>query len=111
SEIALATEDLGRAQERQAFTRAMQRKGYAISTEVEADRIAAVRANFNLSIAKGKKWVLDEFTQERKMEELRASAIEFERDMARIQLRSEGALAKLEADHSAAQLKYEVEKT
>lgn len=111
SEIALATEDLGRAQERQAFTLGMKKKGYAISSEVEADRIAVVRAKVNLNIAEGKQRVLNEFTHERTMEELKANAIELEREMERVKLRSAGALAKLEADHSAAELKYEVEKT
>jgi HlyD family secretion protein len=55
--------------------------------------------------------VLNEFTHERQIKELEANATEFERELERVKLKAAAALAKYEADLSAAKLKYEVEKT
>ncbi|MGE5194092.1 MAG: efflux RND transporter periplasmic adaptor subunit, partial [Deltaproteobacteria bacterium] len=110
-EIELAKEDYNRAQDKYAFTQRLIKKGYAKTSEVEADRVAVAKALINLKVAEEKMKVLEEFTSKRQIAELKANAIEFERELERVKLKADAALAKYEADLSAAKLKYEVEKT
>lgn len=110
-EIELAKEDFNRAQDKYAFTQRLIKKGYAKQSEVEADRVAVAKARINLEVAKEKMKVLTNFTHERQIAELEANATEFERELARVKLRADAALAKYTADLSNAKLKYEVEKS
>lgn len=108
--IELAREDLTRAEEKYAFSQRLIRKGYAKQSEVEADRVAVEKAKINLSVAQEKLDVLDDFTSKRMIVEKQANALEFEREFERVKLRADAALAKLQADLSAARRKYAVEK-
>jgi HlyD family secretion protein len=110
-EIELAQEDYTRAKDKYAFTQRLINKGYAKRSEVEADRVAVQKALIGLKVAEEKMKVLNEFTHERQIKELEANATEFERELERVKLKAAAALAKYEADLSAAKLKYEVEKT
>jgi HlyD family secretion protein len=110
-EIELAFEEQSRAKDKYEFTKRLIKKGYAKQSEVEADRVALSKANINLSVAEEKLTVLNDFTAKRQIAELKANSIEFERELSRVKLKSAAALAKYEADLSAAKLKYEVEKS
>lgn len=110
-EIELAKEDHNRAQDKYAFTQRLIKKGYAKQSEVEADRVAVAKARINLEVANEKMKVLTKFTHERQIAELEANATEFERELARVKLRADAALAKYLADLSNAKLKSEVEKS
>lgn len=108
--IELATEDLTRTRQKYAVTQRLIKKGYAKQSELEADRVAVQKALINLNVAQEKRDVLDNFTSRRQIAEKEANAREFERELARIRLRLEAALAKLEADLSVARRKYDIEK-
>jgi HlyD family secretion protein len=110
-EIELAQEDYTRAKDKHAFTQRLISKGYAKRSEVEADRVAVQKALIGLKVAEEKRKVLNEFTHERQNKELEANAIEFGRELERVKLKAAAALAKYEADLSAAKLKFVVEKT
>ncbi len=110
-EIELAFEEQSRAKDKYDFTKRLIKKGYAKQSEVEADRVALSKANINLSVAEEKLTVLNNFTAKRQIAELHANSIEFERELSRVKLKAAAALAKYEADLSAARLKYEVEKS
>ncbi len=110
-EIELTKEDLNRAQDKYDFTQRLIKKGYAKQSEVEADRVAVAKARINFDIAKEKMEVLTVFTHKRRTAELEANATEFERELARVKLRADAALAKFDADLANAKLKYEVEKS
>jgi HlyD family secretion protein len=110
-EIELAKEEFNRAQDKYTFTQRLLKKGYAKTSEVEADRVAKQKAQINLKVAEEKLQVLEKFTHERQIAELKANATEFERELERTKLKADAALVKYQADLSAAKLKYEVEKT
>jgi len=109
-EIRLAEEDMKRAEEKKIFTQRLIQKGYATQTELEADRIAYEKAKIAVAVAKEKQTVLQTYTKKRQLEEKAANAREYEREVTRVKLKSEAALAQYEADLKAKQLTFEVEK-
>lgn len=109
-EIRLAEEDMKRAEEKKVFTQRLIQKGYATQTELEADRIAFEKARIAVAVAKEKQTVLQTYTKKRQLSEKEANAKEYEREVTRVKLKSEAALAQYEADLKAKQLTFEVEK-
>jgi HlyD family secretion protein len=109
-EIRLAEEDAKRAEEKKIFTQRLIQKGYATQTELEADRIAHEKAKIAVAVAKEKQTVLQTYTKKRQLSEKEANAKEYEREVTRVKLKSEAALAQYEADFKAKQLTFEVEK-
>lgn len=110
-EIKLAIEDLTRANDKYAFTQRLVKKGYAKQSEVEADRVAVEKAKINHAVAEEKLRVLEQFTSKRQIAELKANSKEFERELARAELKAKAALAKYDADLSAAKRTFEVEQS
>lgn len=106
----LATEDLTRAKEKFIFTQRLIKKGYAKQSELEADRVAVKKAEISLGVAKEKLEVVEKYTSKRQIAEKEANAKEYLREVARVTLKADAALAKYEADLSAAKLTYQVEK-
>jgi HlyD family secretion protein len=77
-EIELAKEEKSRAEDKYAFTQRLIKKGYAKQSEVEADRVSLQKAKISLDVAAGKLAVLNTFTYERQIAELKANAIDFD---------------------------------
>lgn len=109
-EIQLAHEDEKRYDEKYKFTQKQIKKGYATQSELEADRLAVKKAQIALAVAKEKEKVLKEYTRVRELAEKKANAAEFERELKRVELKTQAALAQQEADFSAKKLTYQVEK-
>ena len=108
-EIKLAQEELTRALDKYDFTKRLAKKGYAKQSEVEADRVAVEKAKINHSVAEEKFSVLEKYTSKRQIAELESNAKEFAREVERVKLKAEAALAKYRADLSAAKLTFKVE--
>lgn len=109
-EMKLAQEDLTRAKETLEFTQRLIKKGYATQSQLEADKLAVTKAQITLGVATTKGDLLEKFTRDRTLAELRANAKEFERELERVKLKSAAALAQYKADFSARKLTYNVEK-
>jgi HlyD family secretion protein len=110
-DVELATADHNRAKDRLEFIQRLERKGYARLSELEIERNLARKAEIAQNVANKKKEVLTNFTYKRKLAELQANAVEFAHELKRVELKADAALAKKEADVTAAQLKFEVEKS
>lgn len=110
-EITLAEEELTRAEENYDFTRRLAKKGYRSQNDLEASRIAAMQKEIALGVAKEKLRVLEAYTAKRTIAELRANALEYERELDRVKVKANSALAQAEADFEARKLTYEVERS
>jgi len=108
--VAIAQEELARAQETQAFTSIQVKKGYASQNELEAARIAVKQASLKVQGAAELLTVLQNFTKKRTEAELEANAAESKRELKRVELKAESARTQCEKQLEAAQLTYDVEK-
>lgn len=103
-------EELTRARENYEFTKRLAKKGYKSQNDVEAARIAVLKAEINLDVEKEKLKVLQDYTYQRTIAELQENAIESERERRRVELSGDAALAQYKAEVQARKLTYEVEK-
>lgn len=108
--VAIAQEELARAQETQAFTAIQVKKGYASQNELEASRIAVKQASLKVQGASELLTVLQNFTRDRTLAELEANAEESKRELKRVELKAESARTQCEKQLEAAQLTYDVER-
>src|SRR5262245_39208831 len=97
-EVLLADEELRRAEARLQYSERLQTKGYVSTAEVEADRVAVIKARNTLNTAKEKVRVLEEFSRERQIAELSSNAEETERELERTKRSQASAVAKAESE-------------
>lgn len=109
-QITLASEEHTRAEENFDFTRRLSRKGYRSQNDVEADRIAVMKAEIALRVAQEKQGVLQNYTRKRTVAELEANARELQRELERVTRKATAALTQFEADYAARKLTAEVER-
>jgi HlyD family secretion protein len=109
-EVLLADEELRRAEERLQYSERLHRKGYVASGEVEADRVAVIKATNTLNTAKEKVRVLEEFSRERQIAELSSNAGETERELERTIRSQASTVAKAESEYRGATATAAVEK-
>lgn len=110
AQVRLAEETLAQAKENYDFTERLVKKGYKTQNDLETARIAHKKEEVNLKIAEAKLALLQKFTFERTVTELKANAEEFERELDRVKRKAAAALAQAEADLNAKKLTFEVEK-
>lgn len=108
--VALAEEDVLRAEENEQFTKEQVKKGSRTQNDLQAASIAVKQAALKLQGAKEELKVLTEFTYKRSIAELAANASELERELERTKLKAKAAATQYEKDVEARKLTYEVEK-
>jgi HlyD family secretion protein len=108
-EIKQSEQDLERAREEYEFTKRMARRGYSAQNELEAQRIAVSQANITLKTKRDSLNVLEKYTKDRTISELKQLAADTKEDTKRVQLQGQAELAKFIADLDTAKLTYEVE--
>ncbi|MFO0427360.1 MAG: efflux RND transporter periplasmic adaptor subunit [Planctomyces sp.] len=101
-EVAMFQEDYERVREQ-------ARRGYANLNVLEAARIKVNQSKNLLTVKQGERGVLERFTKERTVSELRQLAEDTKRETLRAGLEGEAALALLKADFDAAKLTEGVE--
>ncbi len=89
--ITIAEENLRAAKNSQGHSEKMFRKGYVSELDLEGSRFAVERAELELGSAKTAKKVLEEFTKEKTLEDLRS-----QRDNAEAQMKSDASAFELE---------------
>lgn len=107
--VALAEEDLLRAQENEQFTKEQVKKGYRTQNDLQAALIATKQAALKLQGAQEELKVLTQFTYRRTIAELEANASELERELERTKLKAKAAQTQYEKDVEARKLTFEVE--
>ena len=111
SQIELAGEDLRRAKSRLEWTRKLHAKKYVTDLDLEADRIAVLKASNQLKLARNRLHILQTYTLEKKDRELRAARKEAEAQLVRTKLRCEAQLAQQRAELASKERQDELEKS
>lgn len=107
--VALAEEDVLRAEENEQFTKEQVKKGSRTQNDLQASTIAVKQAALQLQGAEEELKVLTEFTYKRTNAELSANASELERELERTKLKAKAAATQFEKDVEARKLTFEVE--
>lgn len=108
--IALAQEEVTRANEKYDFVKRNNKKGYYNQNDVETARIALEKAEFNLGLAEEDLKLYQSYTFRLLEKQKAASVEEFKRGVERAELKSNAAMAQVEAALKAAELTERVEK-
>ena len=108
-EVAIADEEYLRAMDKYDYTKRLVNKGLKTPTDLEADRIAVKGKRLELDKSQENLNVLTKYTRKREIAELKANALEFEREFARTKLKASSALAQAQAEVDSAKLTLEVE--
>jgi HlyD family secretion protein len=109
-EIQQFKEELTRRQKQYEFTKRVERKGYKTQDDVEADRLAMLKAELDLKVKEKELVVLQKYTKERTIAELLAMAKESISQYKRVKLAGEAALAQYRAEVSSRKLTYDVQR-
>lgn len=108
--VTVAKEDLTRSIEKLKYQERMIVKGYATQTELDADRIAKIKAELALKVAEEKLNVLEKFEKKRQLAELQANVKDYARELERVQQKAKNAMTQKAADLKAKELTFTVEK-
>lgn len=109
AQVKLAAEKVAQALETYDFTERLVKKGYKTQNELESARITKQTETLNLQTAQGKLALLETYTKERTLTELKANAAEFKRELSRVERKAKAALAQAEADFASKRLTHDVE--
>ena len=111
-EILLADEELTRAEQDLGWSEQLAEAGFLENTQLEADRLAAKRAEITLNQKTRALELLKEYEHPRQLQELEANVEEMGRELDRVRLQAQARLVDYEADRrtSKARLDLEMEK-
>ena len=102
-------EQLAQEKENFEFVKRQAQRGYQTQNELESARIRVQGLQINLDVAIGELDVLEKFTKRRTEAERNQLATDTKREVERVQLEGEAALAQLRADLDAAKLTLSIE--
>lgn len=107
ADINLANEELQRANDKLAWSQRLADEGYLTRMELQADELAARRAEIDLELAQGTLQVLQEYTHQQKLEELESDVEQKRMALERVRLRASADVVQAEADFRAKQSEFE----
>lgn len=110
-EMVIAEEELNRAKERLEYSEKLSKKGYISSSEVESDRLAVIKAQNSLNVAKEKMRVLEEYTKPRQTKDLESKLDEAKRKLDRVKSESKAKESQSESAMLAQKLTTETEES
>jgi len=99
--ITIAEEELKRAQERVTWSTKLEKDGYLTRTELQADILAAKKAQLGVSSAKSDLAVLKKYTYARKLAELQNGLLKAERALKPVERKAAANIRQAEADVTA----------
>jgi len=101
--ITIAEEELKRAQERVTWSTTLEKDGYLTRTELQADILAAKKAELGVSGAKSDLAVLTKYTYAKKIAELKNALLKARRALQPVERKAAAAIREAEADVAATQ--------
>ena len=107
ADINLANEELQRANDKLAWSQRLADEGYLTRMELQADELAARRAEIDLELAQGTLQVLQEYTHQQKLEELESDVEQKRMALERVRLLASADVVQAEADFRAKQSEFE----
>ncbi|MFN0195993.1 MAG: HlyD family efflux transporter periplasmic adaptor subunit [Planctomycetaceae bacterium] len=108
-QLAIDKEELIRAEESYEFSKGTAKKGYLSQNDLEASRLKVQSAKLKVSSTDEKLRVLLKFSKVRQIAELKANAIEFERELERVKSKAKAALSQAKAEYESKRMTDEVE--
>jgi HlyD family secretion protein len=101
SEITLAKEELQRADEKLQWSQRLAKDGYLSQIEVKGDALTAKRAQLNLKLAQGKKWLLQSFTHQRNVQQHESDVDQTAKALDRVNRRAAADVIQAKAELKA----------
>ncbi len=99
--ITIAEEELKRAQERVTWSTTLEKDGYLTRTELQADILAAKKAQLGVSSAKSDLAVLTKYTYARKLAELKNGLLKAQRALKPVERKAAANIRQAQADVAA----------
>ncbi len=109
SDVAFAEKYVERAEQRQAFSERLLRRGFTTTKLLEAERVGVKKALIDLKAATEKERVLDKYAHRRDLAEKEANVRFLEAECERVKLRAEKALIQRERSLLAARRTHFIE--
>jgi len=110
SQITLADEVLQRAQDKKKWSSRLHEEKYISLMEYQADELAFNRAQIELELAEGKLKLLQEYTHNRKIEQLRSDIEQAKMALDRTKLKASSDITQAQADLVARESEFERQK-
>ncbi len=98
SKITLAREELRRAEEKLKWSKQLYDEKYLSQTELQADELAAKRAQLDLDLAENNLELLKEYTYTRKVDELESDVKQTEMALSRTHRKAKADIVQAEAE-------------
>jgi len=111
SEIKIAKEELERANDKLNWSKRLAEQGYVTRTELQADELSAQRANINLDLANSAKELLETYTHQRQLDQLRSDLEQAEEAFERTKRKATADMVQAEAELKAKESEFERQKS
>ncbi len=98
TEITLAAEEIQRADDKVKWSATLAEEGYVTRSELQADELAAKRVRLNQKLAEGNLRTLKQFSNARKLQQLKAQISNAERSLERITHTQKAQVVQAETD-------------
>ncbi len=110
SRITIAEEELQRASEKLSWSEVLYEEKYLSLTELQADQLAAKKAELELELAQEELALLENYTYKRRLAELESDIKQAEMALERAKLKASADIVQAEADLRAKQSEYQRQK-
>jgi len=110
SDITIAQEELGRASEKVRWDKKLLAQGFVTESELQADELAAKRAQITLDLAKGRLQLLEKYTHQRSLEKLNSDVKQSEEALKRTTLKASADLVQARAQLKAKESEFQRQK-
>jgi HlyD family secretion protein len=110
SRITIADEELQRASEKRTWSEVLYEEKYLSLTELQADQLAAKKAELELELAQEELALLENYTYKRRIAELESDITQAEMALERAKLKASADIVQAEADLRAKLSEYQRQK-
>ena len=110
ADINIAKEELQRATDKMDWSRKLASEGFITRTELQADELAAKRAEINLKLAESALELLNKYTHQRSLDQLESDLKQAQEAMERTQRKAAADVVQAEADLKAKESENERQK-
>jgi HlyD family secretion protein len=111
AEIAIAAEELKRAEDKLTWSKSLAEEGYITRSELQGDELALQRATLNLELAKNKLDLIQRYTHVETAERRKSEVWQAEMALERVRRRTASDIIQAEVEVRARDADYERQKT
>lgn len=107
SEIDIAREEMLRARQRHEDSQGLADQEFITSLELEGDRLAYQRSRVSLRLAEGRLQLLEDYSHNRKLEQLRSDVERADEQLERVVMRAHSDVVQAEANYKAREQEFQ----